>query len=167
MAGDQKNVRSPLLVEFPREFRSGEEFFAVISQIAKIPGTPFRTKIPSAAEIRAGKTDVVLVGEDMRIEVRSGSTPLSVTRRRVSFGVGNLAAHDWWITFDKFPHLKVKLYKHRGRPRKDLLRAQIRGESAEGKNLSELGRRFGLSRAATGHYRLRGETRRGIDGGFR
>ena len=102
--------------------------------------------IPTSKEIREGNFNVALIGEGMRIELKNGVTPRQVTDKMVCFGIGSdLADKDWRITFDAFPNLQVSVHRHRGRPPKDLNRARIRGERAEGKKWPEVREKLGIS----------------------
>ena len=144
--------RSQWFVEFPRKFRDREQFFWVIRQLDRINGTQFSVRVPDAAAIREGKTAVLLVGSGMIIEVKSGATPLEITESRVAHGYSGFADRDWWIGFEKFPDLKVKLYRHRGRPRNELRNALVQGKRAEGKSWKKVSKELGLANVETSRY---------------
>ena len=129
--------------------------------LGKIPVSRFTQMIPAPEEIREGNFDVVLIGGGMRIQLRKGATPKGITDKMVCFGIGSaLADKDWEISFDAFPNLQVSIYRHRGRPPKDLNRARIRGERAKGEHWPEVTKKVGtLSIDAARHYRDRDTTR--------
>lgn len=146
-------------VKFPGKFQKREDFITVADLIAKIPKTTFYVRTPSAADIKANRTYVVLVGEGMSIKVREACTPSLVTDAHTCFSVDYFGSRDWSITFDRFSDVgAVEIYASRGRPRKDLTRAQMRGERANGKKLSQIKDQLRLnSISAVSHYRGRGE----------
>jgi hypothetical protein len=152
---------APWFVDFPRKFRSREEFFALINKIAKIHGTEFKIKHPSGEEILAGNTDVVLVGQHMRITAKSGCGNVRISQSHVvRSGISSLADKDWLIASDEFPGLEVKLYQARGRPPKPVVRARAVAKWEEGKSYAEISKELNISSEAVRAYRDPGRTRR-------
>ena len=127
-----------------------------MARMANIPETTFSVKFPSASEIRENKTSVELIGEGTNITVHLACTPLLATKNHISFGVDPFGSRDWTIRFDEFPESDIALYASRGRPRKDLTRAQVRGQRSNGKKLRQIQEELGLnSIPAVSHYRDR------------
>jgi hypothetical protein len=143
--------RNKLHVKFSRAMNLSE-FFAVAGLLAKIPGMPFKTIDPMDA-VRNGEHDnLVLKGNGVTIEIEHGVGTAIASERVTSVGFGSaMLDRDWEISFDDFSGVKVTLYRHRGRPRRDLVKAQIRGAKAEGKSWKEAGAPHGLSADAARH----------------
>jgi hypothetical protein len=171
-------------VRFEGGFQSREEVFAAFAMLTKVPqirDSPMF--LPTASDINTqGKRklsftesnrDIKLVAEGMTVRLKRAITPTEITEPtettegHISFGVGHegLVDADLWIQFDKFPDSLIKVYKARGRPRKDIKRAQVKGERASGKKWSEIAGKIDTSEDAARHYQREGPLKRKVRAG--
>jgi hypothetical protein len=143
------------------ELQSVQEVFAVFALLAKIRTTRFTIRHPANSEIREkGSVDIVLVGGGMTIKLKSGAALIRVTDKQISYGVGrNLWDSDHSISIDKFPNLRIEIYKHRGRPKEEFKRAQVRGELFDGTPWPKIAAKIRTTEDSARHYRDRGTTR--------
>jgi hypothetical protein len=157
----------PFLIDFPREFRSRDEFFWVLKELTKLHGASFTFPLwgpggapagPNGKEIseeKEGSLDHEQVIESMTVKLKDVFVPQAISegepgvsdkRTRWSFG-GDVGCKETEIRFAALPHLPPVILNKRGRgaPKAVLLTARIIGAKEDGLSDPKIKERFNLN----------------------
>jgi hypothetical protein len=155
---------SKFLVDFPREFRSRDEFFWVLKELAKLHGATFTFPIwgPGGApagisgkeisEEKEGSLDHEQVIEGMTVKLKDVFVPQAISdgvpgvsdkRTRWSFG-GDVGCKETEVRFAALPHLRPVILNPpgRGAPKNVLLTARIVGAKEDGLSDPQIKKKF-------------------------